>query len=158
MQYFFVCTLKFYRPSVLLCFIGNSCFICCSLLSFQYFCFLRFLISCNICFKLFTFCKGMHLHICLFEGNRHSAIIYQFLSSSWSHSWAVCHPREMFAKCISWESVHLKYLACMMMQTGLKTGEGGVELSFTCETVKINKWMGKTICSKHIWLSAKVYP
>lgn len=63
MSYLFVCTPKFYRPPLLLCLIENSCLICCSLLSFQYFCFLRFFIRFNICFKWFFFWKGMHLHL-----------------------------------------------------------------------------------------------
>lgn len=37
-----------------------------------------------------------------------------------------------------------------MMQTGLKTGEGRLELLLTCLTVIINKQIRKTVHPKHI--------
>lgn len=44
------------------------------------------------------------------------------------------------------------------MQMDLKMREGGLELSFAHEKMKINKWMRKTNCSEHIRYSAKVSP
>lgn len=93
---------------------------------------------------------------CIFEGNWHSAIFYPF-----SNSLGLCHElcvlQERCLQSILVKSLQIsKVWHAWMMQTSLKTGEGRLELSFTCETVKINKWMRKTVHSKYIWYSAKV--
>ena len=76
------------------------------------------------------------------------------LSTRFSSSLGLCHELCVVQeRCL--QSIFVKSLwisnvwHVWMMQTGLKTREGRLELLFTCETVKINKWMRRTDHSKH---------
>lgn len=132
--------------------IENSWVICCSLLSFQYFCFLRFLILFNICFKWFCAAK---VCTCLVEGT--GAVL---LSLHLFHSLGLC--REL---CVVQErglqsvlSLDLKSLVRVDDANRFKERRRQLELSSTCETLEINKWMRKTGHCKHIWYCAEVSP
>lgn len=137
--------------------IENSCLICCSLLSSQYFCFLRFPIPFNICFKwFFFFLQRYGLAFLKVTG---VVLLSIHFSNCLGLFYVLGVVQERCSQSILVKSLQISNVwHARMTQTGLETGEGKLELPFTCETARINKWMKKTVHSKHIPYSAKVNP